>query len=193
MNCKKAEQSFSAYLENELDSKTKMKLEQHLKECEPCAYEWRIFQNTLCIVKNMPVIEPSSNFDRKLQLRLISEDSHKISFNKRLFGSLRNNPAFALSGILAIVVMLFAGLYAYISSPSGVSNNNEFMVHYVMPEIHPKEQIEQWRDFNPEPKEQFSDISLPKRDLVQTSHKNFNTNYILRTVTFTSDDVNKPF
>ena len=68
------------------------------------------------------------------------------------------------------------------------------MVRYVMPEISIKESIEQWGDFNPEAEEQRSAVYLPEsKEPVQPSHKTFNTNYVLRTVTFTSDNVNNPF
>ena len=184
---------FSAYLENELDSNTKQQLEKHLSECEHCAYEWRVFQNTLSIVKNMPAIEPSADFDRQLRLRLAIEEAHKISLSERLFGGLRNHPVFALSGILAVVVMLSIGMYFY-TNPPKFSNDNEFMVRYVMPEIYPKESTEQWRDFNLEQQEPYAEVYLPEmRNFEQPSHETLNTNYILRTVTFTSDSVNKPF
>lgn len=193
MNCKKAEKLFSAYLENELNSKTRRQLEQHLEECGRCAYEWRVFQNTLRIVKDMPAIVPSSDFDRQLQLRLAVEDFDKVSLRQRLFEYLRSRPALALSSVLAILLMLSVALYFYIS-PSEISNNNEFMVRYVMPEISPDESIEQWSDFNPKAENQFSELYLPElKDLVQPSHKNFNTNYIMRTVSFTSDNANNPF
>jgi hypothetical protein len=77
------------------------------------------------------------------------------------------------------------------------------MVRYVMPEISPKESIEQWSDFNPKAEdpplplqggEQRSEIYLPElKESVQSSHNTFSTNYVLRTVSFTSDNVNNPF
>jgi hypothetical protein len=225
MNCKKAEKKFSAYVENELDSKTRRQFEQHLEECKNCAYEWQAFQKTLHIVKGMPTIAPSSDFDWELRLRLAIEDSDKISLRERLFEYLRSRPftkftlelregfkgrpAFAFSGVLAILIILSLGLYFYIS-PSKVSRilansatSNEFMVRYVMPEISPKESIEQWSDFNPKAEdpplplqggEQRSEIYLPElKESVQSSHNTFSTNYVLRTVSFTSDNVNNPF
>ncbi|MBC8229481.1 zf-HC2 domain-containing protein [bacterium] len=193
MNCKKAEKKFSAYSENELDSKSRRRLEQHLDECERCAYEWRAFQNTLRIVKDMPAIVPSADFDRQLRIRLALEDLDKVSLRRRLFEYLRGRPAFAFSSVLVILLMLSVGLYFYIY-PSKVSNNDEFMVRYVMPEISPREPMEQWSDFNSEAEEQLPKIySSELKDLVRPSHKNVNTNYVLQTVSFTDDNVNSPF
>ncbi|MBM3237948.1 hypothetical protein FJZ31_16790 [Candidatus Poribacteria bacterium] len=202
MNCQKAEKKFSAYVENELDAKTRRQLEQHLEECASCAYELQAFQKTLPLVKSMPAIAPSSNFAWELRLRLAIEDSHKVSLRKRFFEYLRSRPAVAFSGGLMILLILSLGLYFYIS-PSKISTSNEFMVRYVMPEISPKEAIEQWNDFNPKAQDppmplqggkQRSEKYLPElKEEVQPSHKTFKTNYVLRTVSFTFDNVNNPF
>ncbi|HIE25726.1 TPA: hypothetical protein EYP66_00385 [Candidatus Poribacteria bacterium] len=204
MNCKKAEKKFSEYLENELTLKARLQLERHLGECDNCAYEWLAFQRTLRIVKDIPVvIIPSSDFDWQLRLRIAIEDTDKVSLRRRLFGYLRSRSVFAFDGVLALLLMLSVGLYFYISIAK-ISTSNEFLVHYVMPEISSKEPIAQWRDFNPESEGQYSawftivnpsSQYLPefKDDLTQPSHKSVNTNYILRTVSFTSDNVNKPF
>lgn len=191
MNCKKAEKNFSAYLENGLNAKTKLQLEQHLEECESCAYEWLAFQRTLSIVKDMPAITPSSDFDWRLRLRLAIEDSDEVSLRRRLFGHLRSHPVFAFNGVLGFLLMLSIGMYFYIST-SKISTSNEFLIRYVMPEISSKGTIEQWRDFNLEGEGQHASKYLPE-DLTQPSRKSFNTNYVLRTVSFTSDNVNKPF
>ena len=106
MNCKKAEKKFSAYVENELDSKTRQQFKQHLEECKNCAYEWQAFQKTLRIVKGMPAVAPSSDFDWELRLRLAVEDSDKVSSKERLFEYLRSRPAFVFSGVLAILIIL---------------------------------------------------------------------------------------
>jgi len=224
MNCKKAEKFFSAYVENELDSKTRRQLEQHLEECESCAYELQAFQKTLPLVKSMPAIAPSSNFAWELRLRLAIEDSDKVSLRERLFEYLRSHPAFAFSGGLMILLILSLGLYFYISpslplyslkhllaealpstraTKAKISTSNEFMVRYVMPEISPKESIEQWSDFNPKAEDQPLPLQgeeqrsekylLELKEAVQPSHKMFNTTYVLRTVSFTSDNVNNPF
>jgi hypothetical protein len=262
MNCKKAEKKFSAYVENELDSKTRRQLEQHLEECENCAYEWQAFQNTLRMVKDMPAIAPSSDFDWELRLRLAFEYPDKVSLRERLFECLgsrhftkftlelregfKGKPAFAFSGVLAILIILSLGLYFYISpslplnslkhllvealtstraTKSKISTSNEFMVRYVMPEISPRESIEQWSDFNPEAEgpplplqggEQRAEIYLPElKESVQPSdttdfmdERGFiignprprssiksvvSVRYVLRTVSFNSDNVNNPF
>jgi hypothetical protein len=193
MNCKKAEKKFSGYLENELDFKTRQQLEKHLEQCKHCTYEWRAFQNTLRIVKDMPAITPSADFDWQLRLRLAVEHSNRVSFREQLFGYLKSNPVFAFSGVLAILVMLSVGLYFYLS-PSGISTNNDLVLHYVMPEISLNESIEQWSDFNPEAEKQLSELDLPDlRDVAQPFHKTVNTNYVLRTVSLTSDNVNNHF
>ena len=198
MNCKKAEKKFSAYSENELDSKSRRRLEQHLDECERCAYEWRAFQNTLRIVKDMPTIAPSADFDWQLRLRLALEDPDKVSLKRRLFEYLRGRPAFAFSSVLVVLLMLSVGLYFYIY-PSKISNNNEFMVRYVMPEISPSEPMAQWSDFNSEAEEQLPEIYPSElKDLVRPSdtadfRSVVSSRYVLRTVSFTSDNVNNPF
>ena len=60
MNCLKAEEQFSAYIEDELDYQAVRAFEAHLSTCESCRREFTLFRESLDLLHQLPQIEPSS-------------------------------------------------------------------------------------------------------------------------------------
>ncbi len=112
MNCLKAEEQFSAYLEDELNYQTVKAFETHLADCEQCHREFTLFSESLDLLHQLPQIEPSAEFDIDLRSRLANTQVELISFWHRVLNSLRAQPAWALSGVVTLLVM-FAGIYLY--------------------------------------------------------------------------------
>ena len=112
MNCLKAEEQFSAYFEDELDYQAVKAFEAHLGVCEPCRQEFARFRKSLDLLHQLPQIEPSVEFDIALRVRLANTQVESIPFWRRVLRPLHAQPAWALSGIAALLVM-FAGIYLY--------------------------------------------------------------------------------
>ncbi len=112
MNCIKAEEQFSAYLEDELDYQAVRAFEAHLTACESCHQEFRLFRESLDLLHQLPRIEPSGEFDIALQIRLADIPVESVPFWQRVLRPLYGRTRLALSGIAVLLVMI-TGFYFY--------------------------------------------------------------------------------
>ena len=112
MNCLKAEEQFSAYIEDELDYQAVRTFEAHLNACESCRQEFTLFRESLDLLHQLPQIEPSTDFDTALKTRLVDTQVESIPFWGRVFQPLHGQIRFALSGAAVMLVMV-AGFYFY--------------------------------------------------------------------------------
>lgn len=112
MNCLKAEELFSAYIEDELDYQAVRTFEAHLNACGSCRREFTLFRESLDLLHQLPQIEPSTEFDAALKTRLADTQVESISFWKRILQPLHGQIRFALSGVAVMLVMV-AGFYFY--------------------------------------------------------------------------------
>ena len=80
MNCLKAEEQFSAYIEDELDYRAVRTFEAHLNACESCRREFTLFHESLDLLQQLPQIEPSTDFDIALKVRLVDTQVESIPF-----------------------------------------------------------------------------------------------------------------
>ena len=112
MNCLKAEEQFSAYLEDELDYQAVRTFEAHLNACESCRREFTLFRESLDLLHQLPQIKPSSEFGVALQARLADTQVESISFWQRVLQPLHGQTRLALGGIAVLLAML-VGFYFY--------------------------------------------------------------------------------
>ena len=112
MNCLKAEEQFSAYIEDELDYQAVRAFEGHLSTCESCRRELTLFRESLDLLHQLPQIEPSVDFDVTLQARLAETQVESIPFWQRVLQPLHGQVRLALGGIAVLLVMI-AGFYFY--------------------------------------------------------------------------------
>ena len=112
MNCLKAEEQFSAYIEDELDYQAVRTFEAHLNTCESCRQEFTLFRESLDLLHQLPQIEPSTDFDTALKTRLADTQVESIPFWGRVFQPLHGQIRFVLSGVAVMLVMV-AGFYFY--------------------------------------------------------------------------------
>ena len=112
MNCLKAEEQFSAYLEDELEYPAVKAFETHLATCEQCQREFALLRESLDLLHQLPQIEPSREFDSNLRIRLADTQIESAPFWYRVLNTLRPRPAWAFGGI-AVVLVIFAGIYLY--------------------------------------------------------------------------------
>ena len=112
MNCLKAEEKFSAYVEDELDYQAVRTFEAHLNACESCRREFTLFRESLDLLHQLPQIESSVEFDPALKTRLADTQVESIPFWGRVLQPLHGQIRFTLSGVAVMLVMV-AGFYFY--------------------------------------------------------------------------------
>ena len=117
MNCLKAEEQFSAYIEDELDYQEIRAFDAHLNTCESCRREFTLFRESLNLLHQLPQIELSTEFNTDLQARLTGTQVEPIPFWRRMLQPLHSQTRLALSGVAVLLVMI-TGFYFYQKTPT---------------------------------------------------------------------------
>jgi hypothetical protein len=112
MDCGTFRDNHAAFIDNALDVVELMAMWSHRAECEACAEHDATVRRALLLFRNMPVIEPSPDFGRRLnaKLRLAERTMARHRFGMR--GPSWASFAWAASGVLAagyIIVAAFGG------------------------------------------------------------------------------------
>jgi len=107
MNCRRYQKLFSAYLDGYLGARKRLRLQDHLEECEHCAEEFARIGEVVALTNGLPTIQPSPDFDRVLQARL-SEDRSATVFSL-LFG----RRAIAVFGAICLLLIVLSSVYLY--------------------------------------------------------------------------------
>lgn len=70
MDCRTFRQHHLAYLDDTLSGDVMSDAQSHLLACDGCAAHDTMVRRSLMLVRNMPTIEPSSDFSERLQAKL---------------------------------------------------------------------------------------------------------------------------
>ena len=112
MDCVKAEEQFSAYFEDELGYRAIKQFEAHLADCQHCRHEFALFRESLRLLREIPEVQPSPEFDLGLQLRLADTPIEPTPFWEEVMNAFRVRPAWAFGGVTLLLVML-AGYFLF--------------------------------------------------------------------------------
>ena len=113
MNCLKAQEDFSAYLEDELGYQTIKTFEAHLTGCEACRDEFALFKKSVNLLNELPQVEPSPFFNVALQTSLANIEVNTVPLWRQIVEAIRIQPVWALSGVAMILLVVFAGAFLY--------------------------------------------------------------------------------
>ena len=70
MNCKRAQEAISRFLDEQLDPTAQSDLNRHLERCNDCSAYLDDLREGLTALRSMPLVEPSPNFEWNLKRRL---------------------------------------------------------------------------------------------------------------------------
>jgi len=84
MRCKKVKEKLSAFIDNELESKIRLKIEQHLTKCFGCEQELKILTQTWQALEKRKRIEASVNFEEKFWQRVRERELKQPLFQRLL-------------------------------------------------------------------------------------------------------------
>lgn len=102
MNCNEIKDMFQLYIDDELDGKEKMLVEEHLEKCENCRKELEEYEKIKLLLKNMVEQEPPKGYCNRLHEKLLkTKVKNKFSRSARWmkYGSI------AASIVLLIMVV----------------------------------------------------------------------------------------
>jgi hypothetical protein len=104
MNCGSFRDNHGAFIDDAVDDGERLAMQQHRAECVACAAHDTAVRRALLLFRNMPTIEPSADFGKRLNARLRAT---KASRTSRVggFGAIASAVAgIVAAGYLAIVV-----------------------------------------------------------------------------------------
>ena len=113
MDCGKFRDNHAAFIDNALDEVDLASMRAHRAECADCAQHDATIRRALLLFRNMPVIEPSPDFGRRLNARLRATERTLAWSHAGMRGPSWTSFAWAASGVLAagyILVALFGGV-----------------------------------------------------------------------------------
>ena len=90
MNCNKAQELISLYLDNKLSSQTVSELKKHFTECSKCQQDYLTLKKIKTILANTPKQEVSSDFTASVMKKIKSKETEKQD-NVVMFGSFFNS------------------------------------------------------------------------------------------------------
>lgn len=70
MNCQRARSAISLFLDDRLDPAQQARLNRHLESCEDCSAYLEDLREGLTALRNLPLAEPSANFEWNLRRKL---------------------------------------------------------------------------------------------------------------------------
>ncbi|UCF06203.1 MAG: hypothetical protein JSV33_04020 [bacterium] len=111
MRCKKAQDCYFKNRDGLLNEAEKMKLQEHLSDCKTCADFSIEMDRCLGLLKDLPDVSPSENFEWNIKRRILEEKSRMIrSREGSPFGQWRWGVKFAASAAAA-AVLVFTGVW----------------------------------------------------------------------------------
>lgn len=110
MKCVEIEKYTEDFANDELDFANRQKIENHLKECRECRREFEELQNARRLLKNLPAVYASAQFDRRMMKTFQNyrkkqqKKKARMNFRTTVFANFSiSKPAFAF-GLLALAV-----------------------------------------------------------------------------------------
>lgn len=112
MNCKRAQELISIHLDAQLDPAGQSRLNGHLEDCPECTRYLADLQEGLAILRELPLSEPSANFDWNLRLKL--QQAQNEPWRHREEPANHGYwPRFVMSAAAALLLTLGGGYAAY--------------------------------------------------------------------------------
>ena len=90
MNCNKAQELISQYIDNELSAQSVSELLKHFEECDKCKQDYIMLKNIKTVLSKAPKKELSSDFTASVMNKIKSENVKKDD-NVVMFGSFFNS------------------------------------------------------------------------------------------------------
>ncbi len=106
MSCEKIASRMLGYIDGRLKESERADVEKHLASCSPCALRVEEFRAVSGLLDDLPVIEPSPEFDARVRA-LVAAEPVKTDW----WAWLRVSPRIALVASALLIAALWLGFY----------------------------------------------------------------------------------
>ena len=108
MECKGVQEKLSAYVEGDVSTDEKRRVEQHVNSCQKCRTALEDLKNTGALVRGLEEVEPPAWLTEKIMARVRAEEGRKGGIFRKLFYPLHVKvPIEALATVLIAVVAVY--------------------------------------------------------------------------------------
>src|SRR5271165_7298635 len=105
MSCEKMAGRILGYLDGRLSESERLEVEKHLASCAPCSVRVNEFRAVSGLLDELPVIEPSPEFDLRVRARVAAEP-----VKESWWAWLAPSPRVAMAGALLALCIAWVGL-----------------------------------------------------------------------------------
>ena len=123
MSCERMESRILGYVDGRLKASERAEVEKHLADCAPCRLRVQEFSAVSGLLDELPLIEPSPEFDTRVHARVAAEPAPKASW----WAWLHVSPRIAVAASFLLLMALWIG-YRSENVPPLPANDDQAML-----------------------------------------------------------------
>ncbi len=123
MSCERTENRILGYVDGRLKEGERLEVEKHISTCAPCRLRVEEFRAVTGLLDELPLLEPSPEFDTRVHALVAAEPEPKASW----WEWLRVPPRVALVASLLLVMAVYLGYRSAPVQPS-MANDDQAML-----------------------------------------------------------------
>jgi anti-sigma factor RsiW len=161
MSCERMESRILGYVGGRLKENERLELEKHLAECAPCCLRVNEFSAVSTLLDELPVIEPSPEFDMRVHARVAAEPVRKADW----WAWLHVSPRIAFAASMLLLMTLWLGYRTSTPIAPNIQDNDQAMMQDlpVLEDHDVLQNFEPLKDLPPGPEDDDAEAQQPQR------------------------------
>ncbi len=161
MSCERMESRILGYVDGRLKESERLELEKHLTECSPCALRVNEFTAVAGLLDELPLIEPSAEFDTRVHARVAAEPVRNAGW----WAWMHFSPRIAFAASMLLLMTLWLGYRTGTSPTPNIPNDDQAMMQDlpVLEDHDVLQNFEPLKDLPPGPEDDDADAQQPQR------------------------------
>ena len=161
MSCERMESRILGYVDGRLKESERLEVEKHIANCAPCRLRAEEFSAVSGLLDELPLIEPSPEFDTRVHALVAAEPEPKASW----WAWLHFSPRIALAASFLLVMALYLGYRSNPVQPAIVEGGDQAMLEDlpVLEDHDVLQNFEPLKDLPPGPEDDAADAQQRQR------------------------------
>ena len=124
MSCERMESRILGYVGGRLKESERLEVEKHLAECAPCCLRVNEFSTVSELLDELPLIEPSPEFDTRVHARVAAEPQPQADW----WAWMHVSPRIAFAASMLLLMALWLGYRAGSPITPSIPNDDQAMM-----------------------------------------------------------------
>ncbi len=161
MSCERMESRILGYVDGRLKESERLEVEKHLAECAPCALRVNEFSAVAGLLDELPLIEPSPEFDMRVHARVAAEPAAKAKW----WAWMHFSPRIAFAASMLLLMTLWLGYRTGAPPTPSIPNDDQAMMQDlpVLEDHDVLQNFEPLKDLPPGPEDDDAEAQQPQR------------------------------